>query len=139
MEEVVSMGLCDKIQRYPRRLLQDERGWFLKTITGKEENLPSCTGEVYFTSAKAGANKGGHYHNIANEWFTMIVGRGVLVLEDVETKERLEIKMNAQQPETIFIPAHVAHCVDNRSDEDFIMCAYTDVLYDPVDTIAYEF
>lgn len=119
--------------------MQDDRGWFLKTITGKEEGLPMRTGEVYFTSAKAGANKGGHYHDIANEWFTMIVGKGVLVLEDIETKERIEIEMDARQPETIFIPSHVAHCVVNRSNEDFIMCAYTDVLYDPKDTIAYEF
>lgn len=131
--------LNERIQRYPRRLMVDDRGWFLKTISGKEEGLPKNTGEVYFTSAKAGANKGGHYHNVANEWFTMIVGKGVLVLEDIESKERIEIEMDAKQPETIFIPAHVAHCVDNRSDKDFIMCAYTDVLYDPIDTIAYEF
>lgn len=133
------MFLREKIKLYPRRLLQDNRGWFLKTITGKEERLPLHTGEVYFTSAKAGANKGGHYHNVANEWFTMIVGKGVLILEDIVTNERIEIEMDAQQPETIFIPAHVAHCVVNRSKEDFIMCAYTDVLYDPIDTIAYEF
>lgn len=133
------MSLCDKIQRYPRRLLQDERGWFLKTITGKEKYIPLYTGEVYFTSAKAGYNKGGHYHNVANEWFTMIVGKGVLVLEDIETKERIEIELNSQQPETIFIPANVAHSVNNRSNEDFIMCAYTDAHYDPLDTIAYEF
>ena len=133
------MFLIEKIKVYPRRLIQDDRGWFLKAITGKEDGLPVRTGEVYFTSAKAGANKGGHYHNIANEWFTMIVGRGTLMLEDIKTKERIEIEMDARQPETIYIPAHVAHCVLNRSDEDFIMCAYTDVLYDPIDTIAYEF
>ena len=131
--------LTDKIQIYPRKLIRDERGWFLKTLTGKEAGLPMRTGEIYFTSAKSGANKGGHYHDLANEWFTMIVGKGVLMLEDVETKECLEIEMDSQKPETIFIPAHVAHCVANRSDEDFIMCAYTDVLYDPSDTIPYEF
>ena len=69
----------------------------------------------------------------------MIVGSGVLVLEDIDTKERVEILMDAAQPETIYIPQRVAHRVDNRSDKDYIMCAYTDVLYDPKDTIAYIF
>ena len=132
-------SLIERIQRYPRRLLSDDRGWFLKTLTGKEEGLPNSTGEVYFTSAKAGCNKGGHYHELAQEWFTMIVGKGVLVLEDIVTKERIEIEVNAEQPETIYIPQRVAHRVDNRSKEDYIMCAYTDMLCDPTDTIAYEF
>ena len=132
-------SLIERVTRHPRRLLSDDRGWFLKTITGKEEGLPNSTGEVYFTCAKVGCNKGGHYHELAQEWFTMIVGKGVLVLEDIDTKERMEIIMDAAQPETIYIPQRVAHRVDNRSYEDYIMCAYTDVLYDSKDTIAYDF
>lgn len=133
------MSLRDKIQIYPRKLLIDERGWFLKTMTGLESQLPNHTGEIYFTCAKPGQAKGGHYHPIAQEWFTMIVGQGVLVLEDIDTKQRMEIEMNAQQPETIYIPPRVAHIVENRASEDYIMCAYTDELYDPKDTIAYAF
>ena len=131
--------LKDRIKIITRRLLQDERGWFLKTMTGKESNLPKHTGEVYFTCAKPHQAKGGHYHPIAQEWFTMIVGQGILVLEDIDTKERMEIMMDAQQPETIYIPPRVAHIVKNQSSVDYIMCAYTDVLYDPKDTIVYEF
>ena len=133
------MSLIERIHIYPRKLLKDDRGWFLKTMTGLENQLPNQTGEIYFTSAKPGQAKGGHYHPIAQEWFTMIVGQGILVLEDIESKERLEIEMDAQKPETIYIPQRVAHRVDNRSDKDYIMCAYTDVLYDPKDTIAYIF
>lgn len=43
------MTLRDKIQIIPRRLLVDDRGWFLKVITGKENGLPPYTGEVYLT------------------------------------------------------------------------------------------
>lgn len=133
------MALVDKIQRYPRKLQKDERGWFLKTLTGLEKLLPNHTGEIYFTSAKPGQAKGGHYHPDAQEWFTMIVGKGILVLEDIDTKERIEIEMDAQCPETIYIPPCVAHIVKNRTNADYIMCAYTDELYDPKDTIVYEF
>lgn len=43
------MSQIDKVRIIPRRLILDERGWFLKAITGTEEDIPSHTGEVYLT------------------------------------------------------------------------------------------
>lgn len=131
------MAQIDKVQIIPRRLITDERGWFLKAITGKEEGLPQHTGEVYLTMGKSGQAKGGHFHPEAVEWFTIIEGSAVLKLEDVETHERKDIEMSLEKAITIFIPNNVAHIVVNNSDKDFILLAYTDKLYDPADTIAY--
>ena len=121
-----------------RKLIADDRGWFLKAITGTEKNIPSHTGEVYLTMGKPGQAKGGHYHPEALEWFTIIEGSAVLKLEDIETHERLDIPMSLDKAITVFIPNNVAHIVVNDSDKDFILLAYTDKLYDPKDTIAYE-
>lgn len=74
------MALQDKIQIISRRLLKDERGWFLKVITGEEYGLPPYTGEVYLTMGMPEQLKGGHYHPIANEWFTIIKGESKLLL-----------------------------------------------------------
>lgn len=131
------MRLQDKIQIIPRKLIADERGWFLKVITGKEEGLPSYTGEVYLTMGKPGQLKGGHYHPKANEWFTMIEGESVLLLEDVESKERMEIPMRFEGAKTVYVPRGIAHAFLNNGDKDFILLAYTDQLYDPADTISY--
>lgn len=120
-----------------RNLLKDDRGWFLKAITGTEENIPTHTGEVYLTMGKVGQSKGGHYHNEAVEWFTIIKGSAILKLEDIETHERMDIEMSLEKAITVFIPKHVAHIVVNNSSEDFILLAYTDKLYDPIDTIPY--
>lgn len=122
-----------------RKLIADDRGWFLKAITGTEECIPSRTGEVYLTMGKPGQAKGGHYHPEALEWFTIIEGSAVLKLEDIETHERLDIPMSLDKAITVFIPNKVAHIVVNDSDKDFILLAYTDKLYDPKDTIVYEF
>lgn len=121
-----------------RKLIADDRGWFLKAITGTEKNIPSHTGEVYLTMGKPGQAKGGHYHPEALEWFTIIEGSAILKLEDIETHERLDIPMSLDKAITVFIPNNVAHIVVNDSDNDFILLAYTDKLYDPKDTIAYE-
>lgn len=132
------MNAIDRVQIIPRRLIADERGWFLKAITGKEEGIPDHTGEVYLTLGKPGQSKGGHYHPEAVEWFTVIVGRAVLKLEDVVTHEKREIPLSLEETKSVFIPNNVAHEVYNVGDEDFILLAYTDKLYDPKDTIPYK-
>ena len=131
------MSQIGKVKVIPRRLLKDERGWFLKAITGTEENIPNHTGEVYLTMGKPGQAKGGHYHPEAVEWFTIVQGSAILKLEDMETHERRDIPMSLTKAITVFIPNQVAHVVVNDSNEDFILLAYTDKLYNPKDTISH--
>ena len=131
--------MIEKVQIINRRLIADNRGWFLKAITGKEEGLPNHTGEVYLTMGKPGQSKGGHYHPKAQEWFTVIEGKAILKLEDIETKERKEIELSLESEQSIYVPQNVAHIFENVGDTDFIVLAYTDLLYDPADTIAYNF
>lgn len=131
------MSQIEKVRVIPRRLISDDRGWFLKAITGTEEDIPSHTGEVYLTMGKSGQAKGGHYHPEALEWFTVIQGEAILKLEDIETHERRDIPMSLDKAISVFIPNNVAHTVVNNSDKDFILLAYTDKLYDPKDTISY--
>lgn len=133
------MRLEERIQIIPRRLLRDERGWFLKVITGKEEHLPRYTGEVYLTMAVPGQSKGGHFHRLANEWFTVIEGNSVLKLEDIDTHERMEIPLGLEDAVTVMVPSNVAHVFVNTGSSNSIVLAYTDQLYDPADTIAYSF
>ncbi len=133
------MSLKDKVKVIPRRLIKDERGWFLKAITGTEENIPSHTGEVYLTMGKPGQAKGGHYHPKAIEWFTIIEGAATLKLEDMKTHEKMEMKLCFDDAVTVFVPNNVAHMFVNESDKDFILLAYTDKLYDPADTIRFDF
>lgn len=131
------MSQIQKVQIIPRCLIKDERGWFLKAITGMEENIPSHTGEIYLTMGKPGQSKGGHYHPKAVEWFTIVEGEAILKLEDIVTHERRDIEMSLDKAITVFIPNNVAHIVVNNSEKDFILLAYTDELYNPSDTITY--
>lgn len=131
------MSQIEKVRIIPRRLISDDRGWFLKVITGTEEYIPSHTGEVYLTMGKPGQAKGGHYHPEALEWFTVIEGEAILKIEDMDTHERRNIEMSLDKAISVFIPNNVAHVVVNNSDKDFILLAYTDKLYDPKDTIPY--
>lgn len=133
------MLLKDRIKIIPRRLINDDRGWFLKVIDGKEENLPMHTGEIYITNAKEFQAKGGHYHPKASEWFTLLSGHCDLILIDIKTQERMIINLSLEQAITIFVPNEIAHIFVNTGKEDFMLLAYTDLLYDPEDTIPYDF
>ena len=131
-------NLNEKIGIIKRVLLQDSRGSFLKVINGNEADNPfNC--EVYITSAKPAENKGGHYHLKAREWFTLLKGNATLTVIDIETNERSEISLRGTDPETIYVPPGIAHNFFNDGDCDFILIAYTDVEYDPSDTISFNF
>lgn len=127
-----------KIRLISRKRLFDKRGWFLKVIDGKEILLPDCTGDIYIVSAEPGEFRGGHYHNKTVEWFTLIVGSAVLILKDIQTGERKEIELHDTYPITVFVPQHIAHKFVNVGDVPFIVVAYTDCFYDPIDSISIE-
>jgi dTDP-4-dehydrorhamnose 3,5-epimerase-like enzyme len=131
------MRLIDKIKIIPRNKIIDNRGWFLKVIDGKEENLPQHTGEIYLIQAKPGETRANHYHNEASEWFTLIQGKADMHLEDIETGESLEIALNSDTPFTIFVPALIAHSFENASNEPYVLVAYANRMYDPEDTVGY--
>lgn len=132
--------LKNKIFFIPRRKIEDNRGYFYKVIDGKEVGLPAYTGEVYLTMAKPKEAKGGHFHPLANEWFTLLHGSCLVRLVDMATQEKLDLHLSGDQCETIFIPNNVAHIFINESPtKEFLLLAYTDQLYNPSDTILYNF
>lgn len=134
-----SMILLNKVEIIERKKINDERGWFLKTLTGKEEGLPNHTGEIYVVRTYPGQIRGGHYHEVAKEWFTLLTGKATLRLKDTNTQEEATLELDADRPITVVIPAFIAHEFKNVSDDDFLLLAYTDVLYDPGDTIPFLF
>ena len=122
-----------------RNKISDSRGWFLKVLEGNEESLKREIGEFYVTVALPNSFKGGHYHNLANEWFTLISGSCILDLYDNKTSKRIQINLSAEDPVTVFVPPNISHRFINVSDENFILLAYSDQKYDPIDTIHYDF
>ncbi len=131
------MKLKDKIKIINRQFIKDSRGYFLKVLNGTEEGLTTKIGEVYVTMAKPNESRGGHYHKLATEYFTLIEGRSILFLEDVRTNESMIINIDSESPITVVIQPYIAHIFKNISNIEFILVAYSDIIYDPKDTIAY--
>ena len=132
------MKLKDKIRIIERNRISDSRGWFLKVINGQEDFLPNHTGEVYLISADPGECRANHYHNKANEWFSVVLGTIEMKIEDVITKEQLTILLTEEYPKTVYVPAGIAHSFNNIGDKPYILATYTDELFVPEDTVSYE-
>ena len=133
------MRLKDRIRIIERKRISDTRGWFLKVINGKEDFLPSYTGEVYLISADPGECRANHYHNKANEWFSLVKGEAEMIIEDIVTKERMTLSLTEESPKTVYVPAGIAHSFINTGNTSYILVTYTDELFIPEDTIAYKF
>ena len=132
-------SVSERIEIIPRNKIEDNRGWFLKAITGYEKGLPKHTGEVYIVFSENGASRGGHYHKEAKEWFTLLSGCAKLHLKDILTNELMSIDLDSSKPLTIVIPPFIAHRFDAIEKESFLLLAYADVIYDSTDTIVLDY
>lgn len=130
--------LNDKIAIYSRNLLQNERGWFVKVIDGSEIDLPKSSREIYVTSAKPGESRGGDYSIKTNKWYSLIIGQAILVLEDIESKERVELELSGEEIKTIYVPHGIANKFINSGSGDFVLVVYADNKYDKNDIIKYD-
>ena len=133
------MRLIDQVRFLPRRLIADERGWFLKTLDGGEDGLPGAVGEVYLTMAVPGQARGNHYHPQCAEWFTIVQGRALLMVADPRSGERAQWWLDAAASQTVYMPAGLAHVFVNPPEAaaDFLLIAYAALRYDPADTVPF--
>lgn len=87
-------------------------------------------GEIYLTVAHPGQVKGNHYHEQTTEWFFLIKGRGLLIAENKEERQREEVLLEEDRPMVIKVSKGVAHAFKNIGDEAMYLLAYADVPYD---------
>jgi dTDP-4-dehydrorhamnose 3,5-epimerase-like enzyme len=128
----------DDVRLIERRQFTDGRGWLLKAMDGKEEFLSPQFGEIYVVMASAGQIRANHYHPRTSEWFTVVMGRALLRIGDPETGKHRDLLLDAATPQTVFIPAGVAHAFRNSAGNggELLLLAYADHAYDPTDTVA---
>ena len=59
---------------------------------------------------------GNHYHEHKQELFNPVGGDFVVLLEDIETKEREELEISAKDYPVVYIPTRIAHTVVANSN-----------------------
>ena len=113
----------------------DDRGYLIKILMQNDLGRARREfGEIYVTTALPGIMKGNHYHNQATEWFCVLSGEGLLVLEDEQARRR-EIILRGEEPTVVKVPTGIRHAIKNIGGEILSLLAYADYPFDPADTI----
>ena len=121
-----------------RQKIIDERGFFLKIMTGFELGLHQQFGEIYVIQGSKGKARANHYHNLATEWFTLLHGCVQLNLRHVDTGETASLLLSEESPITVRVNQRVAHSLVGIEEFDYMLIAYTDIRYEPKDTISHQ-
>jgi oxalate decarboxylase/phosphoglucose isomerase-like protein (cupin superfamily) len=108
-------------------------------MDGSEPALPRTFGEIYLVMALPGQVRANHYHPRTSEWFTIVEGSALLKVADPGSNEQREIHLHASEPQTVFVPAGIAHAFKNPEDSgtELLLVAYADHPYDPADTVQF--
>ncbi|MFH1780311.1 MAG: WxcM-like domain-containing protein [Candidatus Micrarchaeota archaeon] len=107
----------------------DERGVLIEFLRFTE--IKEREGQVYCTTSKPGVVRGNHYHTQKTEWFTIIGGKALLALKDVNTGETQEIELNSEEPVVVKIPPKVIHAIKNTGTDTLYHLAYISKTFDP--------
>lgn len=107
-----------KIEKFDKYV--DKRGQLVVFL--RNSNLKPTEkefGQIYFvTFGKKGTVRGNHYHKKWHEWFGIVAGKVKIVLEDIKTKERVEIVLTAKKKEyqRVYIGPHIAHAIKSMTN-----------------------
>jgi dTDP-4-dehydrorhamnose 3,5-epimerase-like enzyme len=112
---------------------EDERGVFMKPVAHSFVGERKASfGEVYVIQAPPGCVRGSHLHRESIEWFCVISGRALLVLERDGIRD--EIVLDGDFPRTVEIPPGVAHAIKGIGADPMTLVVYWDRAYDPAAT-----
>ncbi|MCO4772197.1 MAG: cupin domain-containing protein [Deltaproteobacteria bacterium] len=133
------MSLLDAVQIVTGRRREDARGWLHVALGASQLPTHARFGELYVVRALArGDRRGDHLHPGMDEWFTVVDGEARLELVDPETRARRELTLSASDPQTVRVPAGLAHCFVNLADGPLTIIAWATAEYDPTDVVPFE-
>lgn len=97
----------------------DDRGYLVEFLKKSELNeKDKLFGQIYFvTFEKPNQVRGNHYHTRFSEWFGVAHGTLQVILEDVKTKERVELTLSSDDKTftRLTIGPYIAHAFKNLS------------------------
>ncbi|MBF0472678.1 MAG: WxcM-like domain-containing protein [Nitrospirae bacterium] len=121
--------------------IKDERGKLVVFLRGGDLPITEKQfGQIYFVTFKdKNIVRGNHYHKEWEEYFGIVNGRVKAVLEDINTKERVTIILDALDKDylRLRIGVNIAHSFQSETDSACIL-NYTIKEWSPNDTFSYK-
>ena len=122
--------MIEGLERFPLRLVEDERGWFAEIR--RESTLPKRTVQTNISFSRQGVIRGLHYHERGqDDLLVCVIGTARVVVLDRESGEVFTEDIGEANPTALYIPGHHAHGFEALTD--LVFCYHVTEEYDPSD------
>lgn len=101
----------------------DERGSFTEILKTKEN------GQISVNIIKPNCIKGNHWHHTKIEKFIVLSGEGIIKMENVSTKEIINIAVNDEELSVVDIPVGYIHSIINNGSQDLVMLIWANEIF----------
>ena len=111
---------------------EDARGYLFEIL--RKDEINEDIAQIHFSVSKPGMVRGNHYHNRKVEWFCVVEGAALLLLEDIHSLEKVELVLSGAKPQVVKIPPTVTHAIKNIGNNSMYLVVANNEVFDPVDT-----
>src|SRR5215210_104686 len=122
--------MIDRIQVFPLRRFEDQRGWFCELY--RATRLPERMVQTNVSFSRQGVIRGLHYHERGqSDLFACLQGTARVVALDRASGETFALDIGDENPCAVFIPGRLAHGFEALTDLLFLYHVTQE--YDPAD------
>jgi len=120
----------DRLEVFPLRKLDDERGWFAELA--RLSQMPKQPRQTNVSFSRAGTIRGLHYHERGqDDLFICLQGRARVVALDRDSGRTFTEDIGNGNPAAVYVPGHLAHGFEALTD--VLMLYHVSEEYDAAD------
>jgi len=124
-----------KVNIFKAKKYTDDRGWLAEVL--KEDFISKPVKQIYLSFSRKGKIRGDHYHKRKTEWFSVIRGKAIIYLKDLNTGEEKEVTCSGENIQIIEIPPYIYHKVESLTEGMLLLAAVSE-LYKENDSDTYD-
>ncbi|WP_449437262.1 polysaccharide biosynthesis C-terminal domain-containing protein [Pedobacter steynii] len=109
----------------------DPRGAFVEVIR------LNVGGQVSFSTTVPGVTRGNHYHTRKIERFSVIKGKALIQLRQIDTDQVLDFYLSGDEPAYVDMPIWYTHNIKNIGDDELYTIFWINEFFDPNDPDTY--
>lgn len=113
----------------------DERGLLFEVL--RDDEIKENMNQIYFSISKPDAIRGNHYHERKIEWFSVVKGKGMMILKNRSSNKKEKHILSGDKPSIIKIEPGISHALQNIGEEDMYLIVVANEVFNPNNSDTY--
>lgn len=99
---------------------KDHRG---RLVENTSEDIMLSSRHFFISNSIPGAIRGNHFHKNKQEYFIVVKGKCLIVIEDIDSKKREKLEVADSDKIAVLMEPGKAHAIKNVGKEELILLA----------------